>query len=1058
MEHDSTGEGSSAFVKLKPFCVRLIKDQSVENVVALRRALEQLDKDSFQKLHEYVLFPLTLVLQNAKRTESLVIEAIGCICDVLREVRLTSWTVFSDLFLRLLVIVSSVKESLSVSSTSEEVKLAFATGLRSIIESADASLLTQMLDIEFRLCLGHAVTILLLLAEKERNRALQVLSMQCLMKLTCHDLQGSSSSDHMHLCSGNAFAGFLPGISIALTHVILNTENRSQRTVAVALNTWASVVEEVLSDQHLEHYKQKAASLEAEQKNLSGAASRVPRIERTDDWVKSTAEKLSILVHKVCPCLASCEPKTKMAALDWARVSLLSCKRSLETLAPPLLLLTLTLSSDDDQEVAAKSSSLLEEVAEQMTQDDTSLVEILEEDFYRALGKCPHVIWTGSDAEKLSLVKLLSGYLRIFRKSKVAKILVSPSVCQRLLNVLFLLTEFETGTMNLLAEQPASLDFTGATECGLKSYHRQFKHFVDIHIFKEFATVCRLLGCYGDVMLLADVLHQKITESATNRKQAILVLNHVLLAFKDRKDDISQGDELNWTGYLRSLLEYYISAEMWNLPLHSGTEFDGSRETCLAILSIDKMNSNILQNCLLLEGVATIALLLEAKFQPLLRVSLCPLLEKADSQNHLVSQTACTTLLRVARNCDLYMRNNCYASFSSISELIQENADYITDSLLFKLKHAGRHPDIPHIVQALTKHSDQNAISLIQDVGYEASCELFISLVLNALDFCHSENALPFLRTLGCIVLYVNRWFALEQKQNQPSMEDTHKQESSFRQFVEDFHRCKQVSENLEDLDEPANMEEEVPEETETVEKPEVPGHIKLLVQVLRRCIHLQSSSNIWVQTAVLTIVRHAVVPVSCCEDEVLPMVHLLWKPLVNRFQGDNCSLSIKAFETLTSLVDASGDFIRQRTLKEVWPKLAAFLVSQHSVSRNKGKAYEITAAFKYQLALLRGLGPLSHKLKVGERDVTLLASVVVPYMDTSQPKELQSAAVGCTEVLARCSPDSIWFFLMKTYCNCQHSWSPSPALHPVPFSQAPDLPNKNVPQVLEYLGHLGSS
>lgn len=1031
MQHDSAGEGSSAFVKLKPFCMRLIKDQSRENVVALRRALEQLENDSLQNLHEYVLFPLTLVLQNAKRTEALVIETIECICDMLPEVRVSSWKAFSDLFLRLLVVVSSVKDGLGVSSTSEEVKLAFVKGLRSLLESADTSILTQMLDIEFRLCLGHAVTILLSLAEKERNRTLQVSAMQCLEKLACHGLRGSSSDEHMHLCSGNAFAGFLPGISIALTHVILNTENRSQKTAAVALNTWACVVEEVLSDQHLQYYKQKAALQEADQ-NLSGAASRVPRIQRTDDWVKSTAEKLSILVHRVCPCLASCEPKTKMAALDWARVSLISCKRSLETLASPLLQLTLTLSSDDDQEVAAKSSSLLDEVAEQMAHDDSSLIEILEEDFYRALGKCPHVIWTGSDAEKLSLVKLLSGYLSIFR-TKVAKILVSTSVCQRLLNVLFLLTEFETGSMNLLAEQPASLDFSDTTEYGLKSYHRQFKHFADVRIFKEFSTVCRLLGCYGDVMLLTDVLHQKIQESATQRKQAILVLNNVLLAFRDRKSDISESDETDRMSYLRSLLEYYISAEMWNLPLHGETEFDSSAETRLAIFSIDKVNSNVLQNCLLLEGVATIALLLEAKFQPLLRVSLCPLLEKADSQNHLVSQTACTALLCVSRSC----------GYGSISELIRQNADYIADSLLFKLKHASRHPEVPHIVQALTKHSSCDAISLIQDVGYE---------VLNALDFCHNENALPFLRTLGCIVLYVNRWFPPEPKQSQPSLEDIPKREPSFAEFVEDFHRCKQVSENLEDSEEPADAEEDVPEDAGQTEKPEAPGHVRLLVQVLRRCIHLQSSSNIWVQTAVLSIICHAVVPVSGCEDEVLPMVHLLWKPLVNRFQGDNCTLSIKAFETLTSLVDASGDFIRQRTLKEVWPKLAAFLVSQHSVSRNKGKAYEITAAFKYQLVLLRGLGPLSRKLKIDEKDVALLASVVVPYMDLSQPKELQSAAVGCTEELARCSPDSVWFFLMKTYCSCQHSWSPSSLVCPVPFSQVLNLSNKNVSHVLNYL------
>lgn len=56
----------------------------------------------------------------------------------------------------------------------------------------------------------------------------------------------------------------------------------------------------------------------------------------------------------------------------------------------------------------------------------------------------------------------------------------------------------------------------------------------------------------------------------------------------------------------------------------------------------------------------------------------------------------------------------------SISQLIQENIDYITDALLFKLKHASSHPEIPHIVQALVKHGSRDAMGLVEDVGYEA--------------------------------------------------------------------------------------------------------------------------------------------------------------------------------------------------------------------------------------------------------------------------------------------------------------------------------------------------
>lgn len=117
---------------------------------------------------------------------------------------------------------------------------------------------------------------------------------------------------------------------------------------------------------------------------------------RTDDWVRSTAERLHVLVDRVLPCLSSSERTTKLAALVWASVILLKCKKSLEPLASPVLQLVLCMSADSDGKIVVKSSSLLEKVAGQMTQECLSLTEILEEDFYRALGRSPHIIWTGS--------------------------------------------------------------------------------------------------------------------------------------------------------------------------------------------------------------------------------------------------------------------------------------------------------------------------------------------------------------------------------------------------------------------------------------------------------------------------------------------------------------------------------------------------------------------------------------------------------------------------------------------------------------------------------------
>lgn len=1031
-----TLDASDAFREVKPLCVRFLKDTSKESAVILRRALEQLTDDACQELHEYLLMPLMLVLKKEKR-ETLVAETVASIRVVLEKTRVNDESLFSDIFLQLLFVVSTVKENLQVSSTSEEVKLEVCNALKSLMNCALPRVLLHMYSLDFRLCLSHAVTILLLLAEKERNRKLQIAAMECLGTLACNTVNDVFKSAALFEKAGNAFAGFFPGISIALTRVILDAENRSQKVSAVAFKTWGYVIHICLGDAYLEALC--PDDEEAKQKT------KMPVVCRNEEWAKSTAEKLCILVDKVLPSLATCEDRVKLAALEWARTLLLRCSRSLEVLAPTILQMVLALSADDSEGVSIQSRSVLDEVSSQMMAlDSLSLTEILEEDFHRTLGKFPRVFRMGSEDEKLNLVKLLCGYLRIFR-TKIAKILMSPTVCQRLFGILFLVTEFDTGKLNLLAEQATSLDFQDAVNPAINCCRNQFMHFTNMNIYREFTVVCKLLGTYGDIIMLMDTLRNRIEESARHRKQAILVLTNVLRSLTEDTEGGHTSAKLEDSGFIGSLVEHFVSRNLWDLPLTGagGAENTGgaTQQHSLCIIPLDKMNSNILQSCLLLDAVAVLSQL-SNNFQPLLRICLCPILEKADSQNYLVSHVACTTLWQVAKAC----------GYSSISELIHHNTDYIANTVLFKLRHPDSHGDVTRIVQALAKHSDKSSAGLLEDVGHE---------VLNALDFCHKDSALPFLKVLASIVVYLNTWFPAAPKtgglKNSVTMQMP--PATTFRQFVEELHRCKTLSADMEFSDEELENSEAAPQQNvcdvEMDEKPLAPGHIKLLVQVLKRCIHLQSSSNIYIQTAVLSIIKHAVIPMSCYQDELLPAVHLLWKPLVARFQKDNWHLCAKAFEVVGSLAEASRDFIRERTMREVWPRLAEFLHNQHAVSKNKGKAYEITSAFKYQLVLLRQLGPISCQLEVQEQGIDLLASAVVPYLELSQPLKLQEAAVECIEDLARCSADTVWYCMVMAYCTSETYWSPGPPLQPLPLRQTPCSDNSNVLRVMAFLTNL---
>lgn len=81
--------------------------------------------------------------------------------------------------------------------------------------------------------------------------------------------------------------------------------------------------------------------------------------------------------------------------------------------------------------------------------------------------------------------------------------------------------------------------------------------------------------------------------------------------------------------------------------------------------------------------------------------------------------------------------------------------------------------------------------------------------------------------------------------------------------------------------------------------------------------------------------------------------------------------------QVLCVLGESCGDFLRKRVSKEVLPRLTSSLMKQAEVSARSGPVYTHTLAYKLQLAVLQGLGPLCVKLdlsKSGQQCLTQCA------------------------------------------------------------------------------------
>ncbi|KAK9879243.1 hypothetical protein WA026_004092 [Henosepilachna vigintioctopunctata] len=177
------------------------------------------------------------------------------------------------------------------------------------------------------------------------------------------------------------------------------------------------------------------------------------------------------------------------------------------------------------------------------------------------------------------------------------------------------------------------------------------------------------------------------------------------------------------------------------------------------------------------------------------------------------------------------------------------------------------------------------------------------------------------------------------------------------------------------------NLESEV----EEYKKPEAPHHIKLTVAILKRSLNFLPSNEKDRKLLVLEILRDGLEIIREFEDELLPMVHLIWHPLVGRFKETDSPVIINySFLLLTTMARISKEFIRMRTIKDVLPSILNVLknLSKESYLKDRGSAYSFA-----------------------EKDIEKTSDAVFIYLSDKQPLPLQREAVNFFKLLILYDP-----------------------------------------------------
>ncbi|NXL46108.1 TTI1 protein, partial [Podilymbus podiceps] len=1051
-----------AFGALRPVCVQLTRAQTAENVARLRARLAAVSGPALQELQEYVLFPLRFALKGpGPRRERLVQSAVQCISSILAATRVKKQELLQELFSELCTCLSPPSSSGKPAWLSEELKLAVIQALHTLMHSADGDVILSLYQPSTLPLLGFAVSLLLGLAEQEKAKEIKVSALKCLQVLVLQcDCQGHRllEEDEAQQC-GDLFASFLPGISITLSRVVTGDIKQGHKTTVSAIRLFYLIVGLVMADAQLARIPKDKEKLPVEQSRISELM-----VHRGPDWSKSTAEKLSLLLHKMVEFL-SVHPhwKVRLELVELVQHLLRNCSRSLTGSFGHLLKALVGLVNDENGEVQSRCNEVLQGIAEQgIVTQNRALADVLSENLHSLATALPRLMNSQDDMGKLSTLSLLLGYLKLLGP-KINIVLNSISHLHRLSKALMQVLELDVTDVKIVEDRRWGCESTcrpsGSLQHSAPKGRRQkkyFRFFTEEKVFQLLQQVCRILGYYGNLYLLVDHFMGLYSESGMFRKQAAMVLNELIAGAAGVGVEVFQEREVSpnmddLKGSIMSILDEYTDQTNWYLITsidteeishvhsvqHSGlTARPGGACSSIVLPSPEPqvttrtMNSNIWQICIQLEGVGCFAAVLGKEFRVLLLSALYPVLEKAGDKTLLISETALGTLVDIQEAC----------GYDSVQSLINENSDYLVNGISLNLRQLAHRPHASQVLDTMLRHSDARLLPLVDDI---------IQDVLSTLDQSYNNQASTFLRVLHSIMAALVRWFGSScGEEHQRGQTDEWRsrtlsqgQQVVTRQEVErfflDYVRQKRIAEgNLpdtgdEEADEVPLPAKPEPNGSDTEGESSLPSHAQLAKDVMERCIHLLSDGNLRVRLKVLDVLELCVTVLHPHVNHLLPMAHRVWPALVTRLISDDPLAVLRAFKVLCTLAQKCGDFLRQRFSKEVLPKLTSSLLSQAPASARAGPVYNHTLAFKLQLAVLQGLGSLCEKLDMGESDLNKVADACLIYLSAKQPTKLQEAAQSVFLHLMHVDPDSTWLLLNEVCCPHQYE-PPHISLRPV--------------------------
>ncbi|XP_025082798.1 TELO2-interacting protein 1 homolog isoform X2 [Pomacea canaliculata] len=999
-----------ALARLQPVCMEIVQAPSISNLEDFLAKIKVIDPKVMQELQQFLMFPLRCTLVNfLKKTMQQQILVNTCQALSVLLARTTVHT--SSIFLDFLGLLSDTFFAVSPDGKrkqklSEEETMSVLDAVDKLMTSATDSVKKALYAVNSLPLLGSLVSQMVsLVSETKNGRNLQLKAMhglRTLMQINCQ------CAGQMAWQLGSRFAGLLPGISTAMLKVVMGDTKQGHHVFCTALSTWTDVVCLTLGDMSLseEHQTNNVwldkAELDEKLKNLV--------VERSEVWVTSVVPRVDFMLKEFSKLKKHDSWRVRQTLVEVAHRILTECQGSLRSCVPAILEILVSLMADEYAQVSEPAINALRNFQERQEGSDgcRSLKEMLEEGLLVLITSFVRRMKMEDEDEKVALINLLNGYISMLGNQTT--LFLSPPHMSRLAQALVQVMELDCSDQKILEE--TGIGAGGGTTDHSKFVDRvtimkprkKFVHFQSDKVQAGLMRTCHLLGLHGELSVLVGSFLEVYRQSTAHRLASVLIINEIMAgsAIVSGEQAMNTPAVSIKTNIIRMLIEEYLSPTNMTLcetvDSSQNTNSNSSYSVSLYMMEeagekpsfILTKNKAIFLSCLYLEGIGIFAKALGKDFRFLLMDILYILAEKVGSEVSSVSSTAYLALVDIS----------CACGYSNLDDFIQENSDYLVNSVSLRLRHFDQNHRAPSVLSVMLQFCSVNILPLVWDSIIE---------ILETLDENYEDQAVLFLRVLHHVMLAIGRWYPpqaqpkLVRKQHHVTQ---HLDPARLVAVLLERHQQRLAAENFDDepLDDENVLQEEEKTREEEHDQPEVPPHIKAVKKVLLRAKNLLALNNPRMVLLAVDVVTQGCIDLADHENELLPMIHKVWEPLKQRFCDHNKLIVIKAVKALHTMCSLCGDFIRKRVEKDILPTLLHFLLKQSATSEGSGSAYQYTLDYKLQKTLLTTLGDIAYMMELDGVALEQVIDSCQPYLNERQPQKLQElfSNIGVSNVFSK--------------------------------------------------------